>query len=928
LGASGQDALRSAGQASTSYGVAGEGSPLLLMARRMSGKGGKGKGVAAKAATPPPTPTAAAVSQNPAMLSAGARLRRKSPTVDPLSLLNPQQRALAEMLVQRSATPEAVDRGGSAEGGLDGAAVPEDMALRGLGQLGLPLGRREVASLLSQSLSNAVGGTQQVHFQPFVFSNIFQSAPAAASYVAAALESGGQWNRVERFFLAAVEGEGGGSGLVRGVRVQVRGRIGRKAEMAEKKIWQWGDIHLKDMSDRLDYGTAAANTRVGVLGVKVWIRYKRSAIKDLFFPPGGGSHHRAAVALGATPSLALGELFQAAAERTSRVALPNRFSSVAWWERPATAQPPENRAWEVFTHDFKPEAGERLDAYLRRSREGQRRFRTLAERRAYMATTGRFLAKQRRMLATPASDGHAAGGQVTGRRVERVLARYSLAAYVPRHRRGIRYGVLLPPGACHHTATASLSAASPPSLRSIAVLYGPLGYNGAVPPTAGAAQLLIQSVSQARPYQHPLDSDLAPVALSQVNELCERLGYIGRAPFSYSSAQVVASMMRIVIADADDEARLRPLRGMDGRQAQLIRYLRSRAAPPGTRGTQAVLEVDLEAAAQGGQGGAGRGISRLAAARNILQLLQNHELCTFPRGEPVERLRALGLAGPVPPTTGEALMLAEELRDRCLPTTGQQLAALHILGYDGPAPESVAHVRAVLRVLRRADTEAATPSTRAALGLFTELRRRAPAPPSAVAAAVAGVEDGSGLAQCPSQLEVRVAIDQLPPTEQLLGRLINLGWPGPMPVTHGTAVALEEYLMRQRTSVASTPPTSPTASPYSTSTTRVPSINGSSGGPATPGVHRRPGPFTSKLGSSPDAVLAKLQIRGLFPGAVSEWHLGHMCSAEAAHVLASLVAARGVVVARVRGGAYDEFVERWEAADAEGDWWGMEFLWD
>lgn len=50
---------------------------------------------------------------------------------------------------------------------------------------------------------------------------------------------------------------------------------------------------------------------------------------------------------------------------------------------------------------------------------------------------------------------------------------------------------------------------------------------------------------------------------------------------------------------------------MDTRQAELLRYLRSRRAPPGTRGMPAVLDVDL---------GCRAGVSRLAAARNILQV--------------------------------------------------------------------------------------------------------------------------------------------------------------------------------------------------------------------------------------------------------------------------------------------------------------------
>ncbi len=49
---------------------------------------------------------------------------------------------------------------------------PGPAPLRGLGQLGPPLDRRDVASLMGQALGGAAG--QAVAFQPFVFSDVFQ----------------------------------------------------------------------------------------------------------------------------------------------------------------------------------------------------------------------------------------------------------------------------------------------------------------------------------------------------------------------------------------------------------------------------------------------------------------------------------------------------------------------------------------------------------------------------------------------------------------------------------------------------------------------------------------------------------------------------------------------------------------------------------
>lgn len=56
-----------------------------------------------------------------------------------------------------------------------------------LKQVGLPVDVVDVVDLLHQSLSSAVG--QGVQLRPFVFNNMFQSAPVVANYVAGMLGS-------------------------------------------------------------------------------------------------------------------------------------------------------------------------------------------------------------------------------------------------------------------------------------------------------------------------------------------------------------------------------------------------------------------------------------------------------------------------------------------------------------------------------------------------------------------------------------------------------------------------------------------------------------------------------------------------------------------------------------------------------------------
>ncbi|GFR45029.1 hypothetical protein Agub_g6340 [Astrephomene gubernaculifera] len=568
-----------------------------------------------------------------------------------------------------------------------------------------------------------------------------------------------------------------------------------------------------------------------------------------------------------------------------------------------------------------------------------------------------------------------------------------------------RAGVTLGPEATRKTAALGLAAVQPPSVHSLAVLYGVLEYDGAVPSCEEAARQLIKAIAQTRPHQHPLDLDLSPVALSQMSELFNRLGYIGRPPFSYGSAQLLALCARSILVDVEEESRLRQLPGLHPHQAALIRLLRRRRAPPGTRGMPAVGELDLDAAPASAAAAAAAaapepgsyagtsataaptgGVSRLAAARNLLQLLQNHELSATPRGPAVEALRALGHWSAVPPTTGEALMLAGELRNRCMKPTHAQLAALRTAGYGGsrtcdrssnsssnsssmgdvveaPVPESVAHVKAILRVLRRADKDAATPASRGELREWEELRRRAPAGGHAAAAAVARVHGGGGggggsgrvgtLGPCPSRLEVRTAIEELPLSEEMLERLLDLGWSGPLPPNHGSAMALETYLIHHRTTSTAAPPNStnqgapaataassaaPAAAARAAGGTAMCRVDDSS----PHGHYRRTGQqqqrslreqrhqaFVARLGRSEEEALLKIQIRGLFPGAVSEWYLPSMCKEEAELLLGCLVAARRAVLQRVSYDdvSYDGFVERWGQAEVQGEWWGMECLW-
>ncbi|GAX84243.1 hypothetical protein CEUSTIGMA_g11666.t1 [Chlamydomonas eustigma] len=318
--------------------------------RSFAAKGSK------KGATAPATPVTKISSTDQVPKNTGrdprwalAQLRNPS-NADPSKLLNPEElEAISTASANRLKEEEADSA--SDEPGISKASAPISLGKA------LPLNERDVASLLHQSLSNMAG--HNVHFRPFFFSNIFQSAPVLASYVASALEADNSWQRIERLFISSIEGDK----IVKGVNVRISGRLGRKAEMATIKEWQYGD-HSMDMPfTHVDYGAASAVTRLGVIGVKVWIRYHEDAIAGNYFSNKTGfpmpltqilsienSNHSSSPST-ASFSTASSSSDQENAGNGSSGSLSEMrrlsFAS-AWWSKTGPQQPPENRSWEVL----------------------------------------------------------------------------------------------------------------------------------------------------------------------------------------------------------------------------------------------------------------------------------------------------------------------------------------------------------------------------------------------------------------------------------------------------------------------------------------------------------------------------------------------------------------------------------------------------
>jgi small subunit ribosomal protein S3 len=55
-----------------------------------------------------------------------------------------------------------------------------------------------------------------------------------------------------------------------GIKIQISGRLGG-AEMARSETYKEGRIPLHTLRADIDYSLCEANTKVGVIGIKVWI---------------------------------------------------------------------------------------------------------------------------------------------------------------------------------------------------------------------------------------------------------------------------------------------------------------------------------------------------------------------------------------------------------------------------------------------------------------------------------------------------------------------------------------------------------------------------------------------------------------------------------------------------------------------------------
>ncbi|OMH40249.1 30S ribosomal protein S3 [Desulfurobacterium indicum] len=99
------------------------------------------------------------------------------------------------------------------------------------------------------------------------------NAQLVAENVAAQLERRVAFRRAMKRVIADAMRAG-----AKGIKVQCAGRLGG-ADMARTEWYREGRVPLQTIRADIDYGTAVAQTKYGVIGVKVWI-YKGDVYKD------------------------------------------------------------------------------------------------------------------------------------------------------------------------------------------------------------------------------------------------------------------------------------------------------------------------------------------------------------------------------------------------------------------------------------------------------------------------------------------------------------------------------------------------------------------------------------------------------------------------------------------------------------------------
>lgn len=100
--------------------------------------------------------------------------------------------------------------------------------------------------------------------------SIYKSAETLSEFIALCFEQNKSFRQIFRQVLKEVKKES----FITGIRIACAGRM-NGAEMARVETKRYGQTSLHVFSNRIDYSSTSAYTSYGLIGIKVWISYKK-----------------------------------------------------------------------------------------------------------------------------------------------------------------------------------------------------------------------------------------------------------------------------------------------------------------------------------------------------------------------------------------------------------------------------------------------------------------------------------------------------------------------------------------------------------------------------------------------------------------------------------------------------------------------------
>lgn len=124
-------------------------------------------------------------------------------------------------------------------------------------------------------LSSRAYGWWIRRIQAFSLESSCQTAQTVAQSLVQRIEEGGKIRNI----LDTTIREAQNSTSVQGMKIRIAGRL-QGAEIASAQSKQWGLLGLNTLSQRVDYAHERAHISAGIIGVQVWLSFRRKDMKS------------------------------------------------------------------------------------------------------------------------------------------------------------------------------------------------------------------------------------------------------------------------------------------------------------------------------------------------------------------------------------------------------------------------------------------------------------------------------------------------------------------------------------------------------------------------------------------------------------------------------------------------------------------------